>query len=267
MLSNPRRTNLSQNFALAGGLLITLCFSSTVLSAELPDAKRIPGAVICRTELDRNRGQELAAKLQRISGWPDLNFDSAGILRLGRRDSVAGSKSARELLTKVMSGTNAVVLEDASSRSDVAFMRVVRGTWRVVRSDWPPAFVVQIDFADFDYVMGDEPALAAFDVGWGLLHELDHIANDSRDAETLGSAGDCEARINEMRLECNLPQRTDYFYTLSPLTLDTTFTTKLVRLAFEQAQTVSGKKKRYWIVWDANLVGGLDRQRELAVLR
>ena len=43
--------------------------------------------------------------------------------------------------------------------------------------------------------------------------------------------------------------------------------TRLVRLAFEQEQAPSNKKKRYWLVWDANAVGGLDEQKQIALLR
>ena len=265
MLSRPRRTILSLNYARAGAFLLTLCFCSTVFSTELSSSKRLAGAVICRTELDRNRREGLALKLRKITGWPDLKFDGAGILRQGIKEPVRGSKSARELLTKVMLGTNAVVLENADRNSDIVFMRVIPGQWKTTKG--PPAFVIQIDFADFDQVIGDQPALEAFDVGWGLLHELDHIANDSQDPNSFGETGECESRINQMRIECNLPQRIDYFYTFSPLTQNPTFATKLVRLAFEDARPGSNKQRRYWIVWDANLVGGLDRQKELAELR
>lgn len=265
MLPKPRRTNLSLNYARAGGLLLTLFLSSTVLSEELSGSRRIAGAVICRTELDRNHREELAAKLRKISGWPDLRFDGAGILRQGQRDFVGGSKSARELLTKVMLGTNAIVLEDASRSSEVVFMRVIPGEWKTTNG--PPAFVIQIDFADFDQVIGDQAALAAFDLGWALLHELDHIANDSQDPNSFGETGECESRINQMRVECNLPQRVDYFYTFSPLTQNSTFATRLVRLAFEELRPGSVKKRRYWIVWDASVVGGLGLQKELAELR
>src|SRR5688572_22817837 len=102
---------------------------------------------------------------------------------------------------------------------------------------------------------------------WALLHELDHIANDSQDANAFGETGECESRINQMRVECNLPQRIDYFYTFSPLTRNTTSAARLVRLAFEERGPASRKKGRLWIVWDARLVGGLNSQRELAELR
>lgn len=42
--------------------------------------------------------------------------------------------------------------------------------------------------------------------------------------------------------------------------------TRLVRLAFEQQQTPASKKKRYWLVWDAELVGGLE-PNQIAALR
>ena len=264
MQHKPRRTILSLH-QLAAGLLVIFCFGEIGRSSEVTAHKRLAGAVICRKELDKNRRELLASKLRKISGWPDLKFDDAGILREGKGRPVGGSKSARELLSKVLLGSNAVVLEDVSGHRDVVFMRVIPGRWKTI--DGPPAFVVQIDFADFDRVMGDEQALEAFNVGWGLLHELDHIANDSRDATAFADAGECETRINEMRLECNLPQRIAYFYTSSPLTENTSFATKLMRLAFEQIQPGSNKKRRYWVIWDANVIGGLDQQKEVAALR
>ena len=60
-----------------------------------------------------------------------------------------------------------------------------------------------------------------------------------------------------MRRECDLPERAGYFFTPSPLAADTTFTTRFVRLAFEEEKSATNKKKRYWLLWDANVVGGL----------
>jgi hypothetical protein len=163
-------------------------------------------------------------------------------------------------------GRNVIVIEDASNSSDVAFARVIPGRWKTNVTGNPPVFVVQIDFVDFDQLVGDERALQSFNVGWGLLHELDHTVNDSPDAMSLGETGECEAHINQMRRECNLPERTEYFSTLLPLTADSTFMTRFVRLAFEQQQLATNRKKRYWIIWDANVVGGLE-QNQIAVLR
>ena len=226
-----------------------------------------PGNIMCRDTVTAERRKELAAKLQKITGWPDLNFDRSGVLRGEGKTSTGGSRTAREFIAGVMRGPAVVVLEDASKNPEVAFCRVNPGRWKEETADKPPAYVVQIDFSDFEHVMGDEPALAAFDVGWGLLHELDHIVNDSRDATSLGEAGECEDHINQMRRECGLPQRANYFFTPLPLTGDTAFMTRLVRLSFEQEQTPRNKKKRYWLVWDAKAVGGLDEQKQIASLR
>jgi hypothetical protein len=205
-------------------------------------------------------------KLRSISGLADLKFDTDGILRQGHREPAAGSVSARELIGNAISGRNVVVIEDASNHSDVAFCRVIPGRWKRNAASDAPVFVVQIDFADFDQVVGDELALEAFNVGWGLLHELDHIVNNTADAVSHGETGECEDHINQMRLECNLPLRTDYFYTLLPLSAGSTFMTRFVRLGFEQEEPQTKKKKRYWVIWDTNVVGGLEAN-QLAALR
>jgi len=210
---------------------------------------------------------DLATKLQKITGWSDLTFDQNGALRVGSKEFVGGSKAARELVAKAMDGPNAIVLEEANKRSDVVFCRVVPGRWKHQSSKSPPVYVVLIDFADFEYVMGDDRALSAFDVAWAVLHELDHVVNDSGDATSAGETGECEAHINQMRRECNLPERTDYFYSYFPLTSDSTFMAKFVRLAFVEEDAVLNKKRRYWLLWDANRVGGLDEQKQIATLR
>lgn len=230
------------------------------------------GNVVCREDLAPARRQELTAKLRIITGLTELRFDSDGFLRLPGKaivdgsTIVGGSESARALLASAVNGHNVVVIEDASNRSDIAFCRVVPGRWKKGSDSKPPVFVAQIDFADFDQIVGDERALEAFNVGWGLLHELDHVVSDSPDTSALGETGECEAHINQMRRECNLPERADYFFTPSPLAANTTFMTRLVRLAFEEPLSAGNKKKRYWLTWDANVVGGLE-QSQVAALR
>lgn len=234
---NLRRTFFLFNRA-AGvlpSLFIALIFGTSVVQADSLDPNsliknRTPGDVACRDNIADKHREVLVNSLRKISGWSDLEFDQAGILRKGSNTAVGGSKTARELLAKVLFGKNAVVLEDVSRSCDVAFMRVLQARWKTPSRNSRPAFVVQIDFADFDQVMGDAPALQAFDAGWGLLHELDHIIHDSHDASSFGETGECEERINQMRRECNLPQRVNYFYTASPLTSETTFASRLVRL-------------------------------------
>lgn len=239
---------------------IPLTIYSTVTANEKSRSN-----VICRDNLSAAAREGLAAKLRKITGWSELRFDRNGVLRLGRTDPPRGSGTARELLARAVYGNNVVVLEDSNRREEVAFSRVIPGRWKHQAPDSPPAFVVQIDFADFDLVVGDRPALEAFDVGWGLLHELDHIVNDSHDGSSLGETGECENHINQMRRECNLPERADYFYTFSPLTTDSVFRTRLVRLAFELEEAPTNKKKRYWLTWDARVVGGFEEPKQIAL--
>ena len=165
--------------------------------------------------------------------------------------TTGGSESARTLLAEAVAGPSLIILEDASSRADVAFCRVVRGRWTRGDANKPPAFVVLIDFTDFHQLSGDAEARAAFDVGWGLLHEIDHVVKDSEDARDGNAAGECEEHINRMRREVGLPIRVDYFFSRAYLKADSNFNARYVRLSFER------QAKRYWLVWDATTVGGL----------
>ena len=262
MLPRPRGTHFS--LLLRAGWLVSLFL--LVSLTELRAEKR-RSSIVCREELSIEHRNDLAGKLQKITGWPDLTFDRNGALRVGSKEVVGGSNAARTLVTKAIDGPNAIILEDASRRSDVVFSKVVPGGWKHQASENPPVYVVLIDFADFEHVVGDDRARSAFDVGWAVLHELDHVVNDSADATSMSDEGECEAHINKMRRECSLPERSDYFYTPLPLTSDTCFITKFVRLAFVEEATMVNKKKRYWLLWDANLVGGLDELKQLAVLK
>jgi hypothetical protein len=260
LLPRPRWILFSRILG-AAWLAAILLFLPTDLLAETYTSN-----VVCRSALADQRREELAGKLRKITGWSNLNFDFTGALRLGT-NPVGGSKKARELLLRAVSGDTAVVLEDASKRADVTFCQVLPGKWKANVPDSRPAFVVRIDFTDFENVIGDARALQAFDAGWGLLHELDHVVNNSVDATSLGEPGECEANMNEMRRECGLPQRAEYFYTYSTLTVNSAFITRLVQLSFEQEDAAGKKKKRYLLVWDVNLIGGNTEDKRIAVLR
>lgn len=209
-----------------------------------------------RERISLERRQHLETKLRQITGLLDLNFQEDGVLQLNHANSSSGSKSARALLERAVQGKNVIVIEDTSRRPDVIFARVVatRGA-----SQTSQIYLVQIDFVDFEFLMGDGPALKAFDVGWALLHELDHVVEDSEDSGLRDEVGECETHINRMREECNLPLRAGYFHTLLPRSNETEFASKFVRLPFVQKTT--NKQKRYWVMWDAGVVGGLEDHR------
>ena len=243
-------------------ILLVLC-----LPAAADPAKR-QTRIICRDEFSQTRRSELANKLRTITGWRELEFDKSGSLRTGENEAVGGSDTARNLLSKALSGPNILILEDASNRPDVVFCKVIPGRWKDKSSSQvPPVHVVLIDFADFDHLMGDRPALSAFDPAWGLLHEIDHVIENSADSDKLGRAGHCEDHLNQMRRELGLPERSEYFFTFFPQTEFSGFSTRYVRLAFDQKDASSGKQRRYWLIWDATLVGGLNESKQIAELR
>jgi hypothetical protein len=226
-------------------------------------AERATPKIVCRTDLAPARRQELTEQLRAITGWLGLHFDGDGIMRFGDAQPVGGSQTARSLLASAQAGKNLIIIEDASGSAEVVFCRVVEGRWKSGTGGNPPAFVVQIDFADFSHVMGDEDARAAFNAGWGMMHEIDHVVRDSVDPDGPGSAGECERSINQMRRECGLAERASYFYTFMPGAQSGDFKTRFVRLAFERARSQS-KRRRYWLFWDAEIVGGLPAANQLA---
>ena len=243
--------------------LVSLCvFSPLAAQAASSDSK-----IGCRPELANEHRRELEDKLRTITGWRDLGFDENGALRPGKAAPSGGSESARKLLAAAISGEKLMVLEDASNRADVVFCHVMEARWTKGTENKPPVYLILIDFADFSRVTGDRAALAAFNAGWGVLHEINHVVHDSADPTRMGEAGECEDAINTMRRECGLAERADYHFSFIPGTNEGSLTMKLVRLAFEQRHPDTNKKKRYWLIWDANLVGGLKERILMAGFR
>lgn len=224
------------------------------------------GRVFLRDGFTVHNKQELVDRLRRITGWPTLTFDANGTLLVGEAPAKGGSERTRDLLQEVLGSGQIVVLEDASRRLDVVFCQVMPGRWLGGNAGKPEAHVIQIDFDDFRQVFGDRKAREAFDVGWGLLHELDHVVHDSEDSAHLGVAGACESNINAMRRELGLPERVEYFFTAFP-GAETDFKSRYVRLAFEQRVNSANKKRRYWLVWDGTIVGGVPGSMQVASIR
>ncbi|HEY5884516.1 MAG TPA: hypothetical protein VIT88_07495 [Pyrinomonadaceae bacterium] len=255
---NPRGRIVFASIARAGWLAaLILLLPGFALSQPTPGV--ISSATL--TAVDR---VQLTTKLKAITGWSDLEFDNESRLRRSDRNAVGGSSAARSLLDRAISGQHIILIEDASRDREVVFARARTARWKSFASSGSPVFVIQIDFADFEHVSGDQLALQAFDVGWVVLHEVDHIVNNSLDSDRADEAGECENHINVMRRECNLPERGDYFFTFLPIATDSVFAARFVRLAFER--DFAGARRKYWLLWDATLVGGV-HSRELASLR
>lgn len=240
-----------------------VCLLACALPVSAFAAESATPRIVCRATLSAPRRAELSAQLRAITGWDELSFDEDGVLRLAAKQPSGGSAAARELLAAAQNGNHFLVIEDASGSADVAFSRVLEGRWKGDSEGKPPAYVVQIDFTDFSHVRGDKAALAAFNAGWGLMHEIKHAVHDSADPDSPGEAGECEEAINLMRRECGLAERAEYFYTPMPGAGGGDFKTRYVRLAFKDVRA-GNKGRSYWLIWDAALTGGAPGANQIA---
>ena len=236
--------------------LKSLKVCAILIASAIPIFASSTDKVVVRQNVSKANREELARRLQAITGWAALDFNSNGALTIGDASARDGSSSARGLLNRSISGNRVIVFEDASSRKDVVFCRVVLG--KLDQAPNTEVHIVLIDFADFRQVSGDKQARAAFDVGWAVLHEMDHVVENSEDPED-DVAGDCEDHINRMRRELGLPVRNTYFFSFLPIRNDGNLISRFVRLGFKHANG-----KRYWLIWDAAVVGGLTSDAESA---
>jgi hypothetical protein len=101
---------------LAHVFLATACVCVRALSTQASDGA---SRIVLRPEVSRSHREELITRLRVITGLSTLNFDNNGSLRLGEQ-ATGGSESARTLLAQAVAGPIVIVLEDASSRADVA---------------------------------------------------------------------------------------------------------------------------------------------------
>lgn len=249
---SPRRRNylsLRRLRLLAATLCLFIC--------ALPVFASSSDKLVVRSTISPAQRDELASRLRKITGWTNLTFNNDGSFKANLNEIVGGSKSARELLNTAISGNRRILFEDASSRKDVVFCRVISGELLPGLLPDEEVHVIQIDFTDFRQVIGDKQALAAFDVGWAVLHEIDHVISNSADPVVENTAGDCEGYINEMRRELGLPVRNNYFFDYLPVKNDSNLISRFVRLGFDYEGGPAAKKRRYWLIWDAAIVGGL----------
>lgn len=228
-----------------------------LILTALPVVASTSDRVVVRESVSAKHRDELVDRLRAITGWSELAFADDGTLRIGEGIE-SGSSSARNLISRAVSGNRAILFEDASSRKDVVFCRVVLGKLMRETAGESEVNIVLIDFDDFRQVSGDKQARAAFDVGWAVLHEIDHVVSDSRDPDHDTSLGDCETHINQMRRELGLPTRNSYFFSFLPVKNDANLVSRFVRLRFDHVNNSSTKRKRYWLIWDAAIVGGLN---------
>jgi len=214
-------------------------------------------------KLDAKRLDAVLTSLRDKAGLLEMRFDENGFLTLGDQSKTSGgSATARALLGAAATMAHAVDLESHLYSSKVAFARLAEPVaYRHFSSGATiDVFPLEIDFSDFSKLRGDRQALAAFDLGFVILHELGHAALGLRDAASgPRGPGECESLINRIRHELNLPERQTYVartYT-APTFTPTHVSTKLAELVFAREVEKQGRMQieKFNLRWEAALVG------------
>jgi hypothetical protein len=212
----------------------------------------------------------ITQRLRELTGWHSLTFNEDGFLVCPEPQTISGgSAAARKLLGAALFGDQAIDLESHPRSAAVKFARLAKGTVYVSydKSLTITGYPIQIDFNDFRLLQGEAPALAAFDPGIALFHELAHGVwglPDARSEED--EPGACENYVNLIRRELHLPERQHYE---ANARRSVNSTALLVELRFIQFTKKNGRlrRKRFFLRWDAALFGELDDTRLAAALR
>jgi hypothetical protein len=214
-------------------------------------------------KLNAKQLDAVLTSLRDKTGLLEMGFDEKGFLALGDRAKFSGgSDSARALLYAATSMSNAVELESHMYSSKVAFARIACPTtyFHYTSGAKIDAFPLEIDFSDFSKLRGARQAMAAFDLGFVILHELAHTAFSLSDAaDDPRILGECETMINRIRRELNLPERQTYIaQTYTTHTLGSGRSpTRLAELVFTRAAEKQGRMQieKFNLNWDASAVG------------
>lgn len=221
------------------------------------------------------KGKRLAAltkSLKEKTGFLELQFDAEGFLRLGDRTLIkGGSVAARDLVMAAVDSAKALVLEDHSYSRDVSFAKLSAPV--IFQSRLTMAQMenraIHIDFSDFTSLQGERDVLAAFDIGFVVLHEMAHGALNLRDASSAAEEpGECENYINRIRRELNLPERLVYHARPRLGSSGLEMTDRRVELSFARSVNKNGKSttEESYLRWNLAVVGGRNiPEAELAI--
>jgi len=196
------------------------------------------------------------------TGFLEMRFDETGFLTLGDRAKFSGgSATARALLEAAVKMPHAVDLESHTYSSLVAFARLATPVAYQNYSSGKKidVFPLQIDFSDLSKLRGDSLALASFDLGFVILHELGHAALGLRDAAgDPQGLGECEELINRIRRELNLPERQTYVARVqAAASTASQASVKQAELIFARAVEKQGRMQmeKFNLRWEAAKVG------------
>jgi hypothetical protein len=198
-------------------ILLTAGISLATVRSETRDPLRYLGGVRNSLEAKKLNPKQLDCILKSLrekTGFSEMFFDENAFLNLGDRAKFnGGSETARALFSAAVDLSNSIVLESHNHSPSVAFARLQRATIYQSRATGKTieVYPLEIDFSDFAKLRGDKRVLAAFDVGFVIMHELGHAVLGLRDPAAEGEGpGECEIYINRIRRELNLPERQNY---------------------------------------------------------
>jgi hypothetical protein len=245
-------------------LLMAGIFLSTVRS-EARDPLRYVGGLRNSPAAKKLNPKQLDCVLKSLrekTGFSEMFFDENGFLNLGDRTKFrGGSETARALFSAAVDSSIGIDLESHDHSSTVAFARLERATVYQSRATGKriDVYPLEIDFSDFPKLRGDKRALAAFDVGFVIMHELGHAVLGLRDpANQLEGPGECEIYINRIRRELNLPERQNYI----ARTRSSPFSTAIGSRAHAELTFAHpgdgpgiGKPQSFSLMWEAISVG------------
>jgi len=214
--------------------------------------------------LNAKQIERLLKSLREKTGFLGMHFDEQGFLRLGDRTKIAGgSAAARELLIAAVDRGRAIDLENHDRSSIVAFAQLAKSVvfMSLATGMKIEVYPIQIDFSDFAHLRGDKAVLAAFDVGFVVLHELGHAALGLHDSQgEPDGPGECEEYVNRIRRELGLPERQNYMaYTLPGRSLSTGKMLTQAELLFARTVEEGGRARTqsFNLTWDAEPVGAI----------
>jgi hypothetical protein len=200
-------------------------------------------------QLNEKQLQMVRESLQQKSGFVELGFDQEGTMTLGNRENIAGgSVTARALLEKAVDSANLYELESHESSPEIAFARIVESEDRQTDATSVQTTIhqVQLDFADFNRLSGAPEAKAALDIGLALLHEFLKLQDPSGGTDQIGK---CDAHVNQMRRELQLPERLYYNPDITLVELNGRRIVSARLVFVERAAANAQPNKQYSLSW------------------
>ena len=244
-------------FAQSLFMIAILCAMSLLAVAASNDPMRFRGGLRNSNgarSLSNQQIQTVIESLRHKTGFLEMRFDDAGFLTVGdRRRLAGGSAIARELLISAVDGGRGFDLEAHDGSPTIAFARIGLATIyaKFETGAQIETLPIQLDFSDFAQLRGEREVLAAFDIGFAILHELAHGALRLKDSVARRRLGDCDEHINLIRRELGLPERLHFFPSIHS-TRTTSATIQYAELGFVRVN--GDKTTRFYLRWDAKKV-------------